>query len=439
MRRIRMATIVILTDSFPFPGGEQFLETEIEFWGSSSDRVILLPAIARDVPRSVPAGIEVDLTLARTRTKFKKAAYFLATPFSKIFLNEVAYLRSVGKLNWGLLYQAARSTAQTLLAARGLCKTSSSCGGIDLVYTYWNDTESFGAALSKRRGYVKHVVSRAHRFDVYEEIRAGGYMPVKRQFIDDFDAVYPISQQGHDYMAKVYGVAHERNIVSRLGVRVPDQMAQASESARCHIVSVSYCTHVKRIDKIIHALAAAAQSMPEISFKWTHVGGGPLLPELQKLGDVVLSGLSNLDHVFMGTMAHDEVLRFLVEEPIDMFINTSESEGIAVSIMESMSCGIPAIAPDVGGLSELVGHGRGVLMSTVPEVGEIAGHLSEFVDTAKKLETRQLVREIIDEKFNAVSNYGAFVVQCAQMARTMDVIAGSGSSPVSTTPETLGD
>jgi hypothetical protein len=28
-----MATIVIVTSSFPFTGGEQFLETEIEFWG----------------------------------------------------------------------------------------------------------------------------------------------------------------------------------------------------------------------------------------------------------------------------------------------------------------------------------------------------------------------------------------------------------------------
>lgn len=431
-----MATIVIVTSSFPFPGGEQFLETEIEFWGSSSDRVILLPAIARGVPRSVPAGIEVDLALARTRTKLKKAAYLLAAPFSKIFLNELAYLRSIGKLNRGMLYEAARSISQAFLAARGLRKVSSSCGGIDLVYSYWNDAESFGAAVSKRRGYVKHVVSRAHGFDLYEETRAGGYMPVKRQFIDDFDAVYPISQQGHDYMAKVYGVAHERNIACRLGVRVPDQMAQASESARCHIVSVSYCTHVKRIDKIIHALAAAAQSMPEISFKWTHMGGGPLLPELQKLGDGVLSGLSNLDHVFMGTMAHDEVLRFLVEEPIDMFINTSESEGIAVSIMEAMSCGIPAIAPDVGGMPELVGNGRGVLMSSVPDVGEIAGHLTRFMIPAKRLETRQIVREFVAAEFNAVSNYRVFVEQCAQMARPRDVVAGSGSSPVSTMPET---
>jgi len=426
-----MATIVIVTSSFPFPGGEQFLESEIEYWGSSSDRVILLPAIAKGVPRIVPAGIEVDLTLARTRTTLAKVAYFITSPFSNIFVHEVSYLRSIGKLSGGRLYRAARSTSQALLAARGLRKVARRCGGIDLVYSYWNDAESFGAAISKRRGYVKHVVSRAHgMWDLYEDTRAEGYMPIKRQFIDDFDALFPVSQYGREYITRAYCVSPERNIVSRLGVRVPDRMAQPSESARCHIVSVAFCTHVKRIDKIIYALAAAAQSMPEISFRWTHIGGGPLLPELQKLGNAVLSGLSNTDYAFMGTVAHDDVLMCLLDEPIDIFVNTSESEGVPVSIMEAMSCGIPAIAPDVGGVPELVGNGRGVLMSSLPEVGEIADHLTGFMIAAKRLETRQMVKEFVATEFNAVRNYRAFVEQCTQVARRRDVGAGSGIPPV---------
>ena len=287
---------------------------------------------------------------------------------------------------------------------------------------------------------MKHVVSRAHgEYDIYEETRPGAYMPVKRQFIDDFDAMYPVSRYGRDYMAKAYGVAPERNIVSLLGIRVPDRMTRASESARCHIVSVAFCTPVKRIDKIIHALAVAAQSMPEVSFKWTHVGGGPLLSELQALGGIVFSRVNNMDYAFMGTMGHDEVLTLLLKEPIDMFINASESEGIPVSIMEAMSSGIPAIAPEVGGVPELLGNGRGVLMSSVPEVGEIAGHLTGFMIPSKRLEVRQMVREFVAAEFNATTNYRAFVKQCTEVARPWDVVAGPRSSPPSTTPDLLGD
>ena len=39
---------------------------------------------------------------------------------------------------------------------------------------------------------------------------------------------------------------------------------------------------------------------------------------------------------------------------IDLFINTSSSEGVPVSIMEALSVGIPIIATDVGGTKEIV-------------------------------------------------------------------------------------
>lgn len=416
-----MTTIVIMTSGFPFPGAEQFLESEIMFWGLSSDRVILLPATFGGSPRNVPPGIEIDVTLAEMRTRLMKLAFFVASPFANTFRHEVFYLRSIGNLSPRTLYQAARATSQTLLATRGLRKVADRCGRIDLVYSYWNDALSYGAVVSKRRGYVKHVVSRAHgEYDLYEEAHTNAYMPIKRQFINDFDVIFPISQHGHDYAARVYGLTPERNIVSRLGVHVPDRTTRVSDQGRCHIVSVSFCTPVKRIDKIVQALAVASQIMPEISFKWTHVGGGPLLPELQELGASILSSTSNMHHVFTGTMSHDEVLKFLLEEPIDLLINTSECEGIPVSIMEAMSCGIPAIAPDIGGVSELVGNGRGVLMGNLPEVDEIASHLAEFIIPAKGLKTRQMVREFVTVGFDEANNYGNFVEQCTQMAKQTD-------------------
>jgi glycosyltransferase involved in cell wall biosynthesis len=434
MRRLPMATIVIVTSSFPFPGGEQFLESEMEFWDGSRDRVILLPAIAAGVPRSVPAGIEVNLTLARVRTKLNKASYLIATLGSKILLNEIFYLRSVGKLNLNLLYQAMLTTSQALLVAHGLHKVSTACGGIDLVYTYWNDTEAIGAAIAKRRGHVRHVVSRAHGYDVFEDIRVGAYMPLKRQFIDDFDFLYPVSKFGHEYLADVFGVPPERNVVCRLGVDIPDGRTQPSEHGRCHIVSIAFCEDVKRIDKTIHALAAAAGLRPDISFVWIHVGGGPLLGRLEALAEAVLSPLINVEYVFTGNMSHDEVRDFLLGQPIDMFINTSESEGIPVSIMEAMSCGIPAIAPDVGGMPEIVGNGRGVLMSTVPDVAEIAAQLTGFLSGAKRPENRQEVREFISREFNAGENYRSFVERCIHVVRPPDGVTGPGDAPVTGGP-----
>ena len=69
-------------------------------------------------------------------------------------------------------------------------------------------------------------------------------------------------------------------------------------------------------------------------------------------------------------------------------------------------------------------------MSSLPEVGEIADHLTGFMIAAKRLETRQMVKEFVATEFNAVRNYCAFVEQCTQVARRTDVGAGSGIPPV---------
>jgi glycosyltransferase involved in cell wall biosynthesis len=40
-----------------------------------------------------------------------------------------------------------------------------------------------------------------------------------------------------------------------------------------------------------------------------------------------------------------------------VFVLTSRSEGLALSLMEAMTCGLPAVVPDVGDLGDLVEDG----------------------------------------------------------------------------------
>ena len=115
---------------------------------------------------------------------------------------------------------------------------------------------------------------------------------------------------------------------------------------------------------------------------WTHFGGGPLLDELKASAK---SAPQNISIDFTGQVAKEEVLRFYSENPVDLFVNVSESEGIPVSIMEAMSFGIPVLATNVGGVSEVVGEGSGILVDAETTPGIIAGKILSVVNMDENL------------------------------------------------------
>jgi glycosyltransferase involved in cell wall biosynthesis len=76
------------------------------------------------------------------------------------------------------------------------------------------------------------------------------------------------------------------------------------------------------------------------------VGGGPLEVSLRKLTDEL--GLSECV-TFFGEQA--DVSPFLLAA--DLFVSSSITEGLPVSLLEAMSVGLPAVVTDVGGMGEI--------------------------------------------------------------------------------------
>lgn len=81
---------------------------------------------------------------------------------------------------------------------------------------------------------------------------------------------------------------------------------------------------------------------------------------------------ANVRVCLKGRLTNDEVHQYYSKKNIDMFINVSASEGLPVSIMEAMSYGVPALATDVGGNSEIVTNETGYLVKADISSEELA-------------------------------------------------------------------
>ncbi len=401
--------IAILTNAYPYLPGEQFIEDEIGYWAARTDvEVTLLPALAAGTPRPLPAGIAVDLGMAR-HAKSTRLWFVLRALGCAILWRELGQLRRARKLHASTAVRALLHVSKVLEQAAQLRRHASAHGRIDVAYCYWNETQACAAVLAKKAGAVRKVVSRVHGYDLYEARREHGYMPLKRQFINGFDAIYATSREARRYLRQTYRAPQETLRISPLGVPLAAALARPSPAGCLHVVSVSYCLPVKRLDRIVEAMALLARRHPDIGMRWTHIGGGPLLEQIEALAQRELAGLDNLAWAFAGELSNHAVKAYYRDTAVDLLVNASESEGVPVSIMEAMSAGVPAVAPDVGGIASLVSDRCGALLGARPDAREIADAMARVAFAPERDRLRMQARLAIESGFDAARNYRHFV------------------------------
>ena len=277
------------------------------------------------------------------------------------------------------------------------------------VYSYW----FFVAAMigTKIRDEIKKqcrrvkLVSRAHGYDVYENRREMGYLPLRAYLLNNFDAVYVCSEDGRRHIAEKYPVFAHRVHRSYLGT--VDNGICNSDGSSLHIVSCSHVIDVKRVNRLASALSLLKDK--GIDIKWTHIGDGELMPEMKK---TVEEKLSFMEVDLKGSMSNTDVFKFYRKNPVDLFINVSSSEGLPVSIMEAISFGIPVIATDVGGVREIVRTNfNGKLIPSDFSDSDLAFEISKFnsLSREEKQKLRRNARSYWEENFNAEKNYSEFV------------------------------
>jgi len=127
---------------------------------------------------------------------------------------------------------------------------------------------------------------------------------------------------------------------------------------------------VKRVEDFIKAAALVIREVPQAIF--VVVGDGHLRPKLESLANSV--GLSD-KITFTGRV--DNPLQIVATFQIGVI--TSETEGFCNAIMEYMACGVPVIATNAGGNSELIEDGVNGVLVPVGDCQTLSRRLIELI------------------------------------------------------------
>ncbi|HLA07503.1 MAG TPA: glycosyltransferase [Anaerolineales bacterium] len=410
--------VLIFTTSYPYDyAAEQtFLKGEVEILRRRFERVVLVPRIAQGNRLPIPDGVEVDSSFADFLTFGKRMAASTLSLFSKDFYLDLknhlpsslspSYLRRLFSFLAGA--NLTRNWVQNWLEMNRLSAD-------DVIgYTFWFDEISMGIGLAKEKHPDLRVISRAHGYDLYEELY--GIWPLRPRAISMLDGLFTDSDIGANYLRDKYPQFKEKYGAALLGVTEPGGLSKPSEDGVLRLVSCSILNPVKRIDLLFEGVVTAARMRPDQVIEWTHFGDGDGRQDY--INRIASEFPSNTKGHFPGYQTQHDLIQTYLEKPADVFVNVSSTEGTPVSIMEAVSCGIPVIATAVGGNVEIVKEKNGFLLSENPTSEEIAEALLKVCDRHEEmLEKRRGSREVWLERYNETTNFEAFAQKLVEIRK----------------------
>lgn len=228
-------------------------------------------------------------------------------------------------------------------------------------YSYWL-TCALPPILLKEY-FLKHgyknisSISRGHGYDIYAERNKLNHMPFQQFAISQLDYIAPCSDDGTEYLSKKYQKYSFKIETNRLGTRDFGTGITPSENEKV-LLTCGRFRDLKRIPLFSDAFAIVIKTFPNC--KWICIGSGE---EEDKVLNSIKKNETERNIEMLGRLPNTKVLDLYKITPISYFVNVSTSEGVPVSIMEAMSFGIPTIATDVGGTSEIVNNDNGLLIT----------------------------------------------------------------------------
>lgn len=411
--------LVLLSANYPFGigGDNNFIQNEINALAAKFDQVTVIStghgAKREDVPKNVKV-VRVYIDRLKLCKVMQALTFFLKKPAKKaykelkLFYPSIKFIDAMKQL---FKYEYAYYCMKNVLLKE--------CVDADIVYSYWMSSRAYAMAkIVHKKKFDKVFISRVHGFDCY--ILESSKLPYRDYIIEALDKIFCASNVGKGYI--------ENNIMPHLIAKCDLETRYLGISKECEsqdlskkkaevlqIVTSSAIIEIKRLDLLINALS----QINEINIEWTHFGDGKLMHRIEIMAKQKLEEKNNIKFTFRGFVDNKKLMEYYRNSYCDLFINCSDSEGIPVSIMEAYSFGIPVIARNVGGNSEIVQDSTGdYLISAMGSDQELKRAIVGFANKSEEEKQckRREVSEIFKDQFSSNAIY-AFAENIYELAK----------------------
>lgn len=278
----------------------------------------------------------------------------------------------------------------------------------DIVHTHTAKAGAVGrmAALSvlpSRRPILVHTFHGHVLRGYFSGPAEATFASLERMLARHTDALIAVSPQVRDDLVKLRVAPAGRTSVVRLGLDL-DARLRAEPDARQRVRAelrvaddqlligwLGRMTEIKRVDDLLESFAGLRKR--GVNAVLALVGDGPLLSELKSLATRL--GIAESCR-FVGFSA--DVGRFFAA--FDVVALTSANEGTPVTLIEAQAAGVPVVATEVGGTSDVVADGKTGLLTPAGDPRAFAdalAHLAE--DAALRHELGEAGRERVKGRY----------------------------------------
>jgi N-acetyl-alpha-D-glucosaminyl L-malate synthase BshA len=262
---------------------------------------------------------------------------------------------------------------------------------LDLLHVHYAIPHSVSALLARQmmaakpRGRKLPFVTTLHGTDITLVGLDRSYLPITRFSIEQSDGVTAISQYLRERTLREFDIRNEIRVIYNFvncdvyvrGKEAADLKQEYAPNGERLLVHLSNFRPVKRITDCIEVFERVRKKIPS---KLLMIGDGPDRSRAEWLA--VQKGIHD-DVIFLGKQEQVQEKLALA----DILLLPSELESFGLAALEGMACEVVPIATRVGGIPELIEHGKSGYLADVGDVESMARYAIDLLGDDAALQT----------------------------------------------------